>query len=108
MQDKDQRTRQMQEGTSRNLGQRLTDIGFWKSELCYELDRLLTENRSMDTLKRRLECGAEELNCPLQVSASARARPVGTAPSAPSTAGPGDRHRKGVCAASMLMTAPSR
>ncbi|XP_015347024.2 tektin-5 [Marmota marmota marmota] len=68
MQDKDQLTRQMQEGTSRNLGQRLTDIGFWKSELCYELDRLLTENRSMDTLKRRLECGAEELNCPLQVA----------------------------------------
>uniref|UniRef100_I3M4D1 Tektin n=2 Tax=Ictidomys tridecemlineatus TaxID=43179 RepID=I3M4D1_ICTTR len=69
MQDKDQLTRQMQEGTSRNLGQRLTDIGFWKSELCYELDRLLTENRSLDTLKRRLECGAaEELNCPLQVA----------------------------------------
>nr|XP_027796515.1 tektin-5 [Marmota flaviventris] len=68
MQDKDQLTRQRQEGTSRSLGQRLTDMGFWKSELCYELDRLLTENRSMDTLKRRLERGAEELHCPLQVA----------------------------------------
>ncbi|XP_047390377.1 tektin-5 [Sciurus carolinensis] len=68
MQDKDQLTRQMQEGTSRNLGQRLTDIGFWKSELCYEHDRLLTENRSMETVKRRLECGAQELDCPLQVA----------------------------------------
>ncbi|GAB1299995.1 Tektin-5 [Apodemus speciosus] len=66
MQDKDQLIHQMQEGTSRNLGQRLSDIGFWKSELCYELDRLLTENSSMDTLKRRLECAAEEVNCPLQ------------------------------------------
>lgn len=68
LQDKDQLIHQMQEGTSRNLGQRLSDLGFWKSELCYELDRLLTENSSMDTLKRRLECAAEEVNCPLQVS----------------------------------------
>ena len=40
MQDKDQLTRQMQEGTCRNLGQRLSDIGFWKSELNYELDTI--------------------------------------------------------------------
>ena len=68
MQDKDQLTRQMQEGTCRNLGQRLSDIGFWKSELNYELERLLNENRSLDAIKRRLECAAEELRCPLQVS----------------------------------------
>uniref|UniRef100_A0A673VEK5 Tektin n=1 Tax=Suricata suricatta TaxID=37032 RepID=A0A673VEK5_SURSU len=68
MQDKDQLTRQMQEGTCRNLGQRLSDIGFWKSELGHELERLLTENRSMETVKRRLECAAEEINCPLQVA----------------------------------------
>ncbi|XP_045675587.1 tektin-5 [Phyllostomus hastatus] len=68
MQDKDQLTRQMQEGTCRNLGQRLSDIGFWKSELSYELDRLLNENRSLDTIKKRLECAAEEANCPLQVA----------------------------------------
>ncbi|XP_037007089.2 tektin-5 [Artibeus jamaicensis] len=68
MQDKDQLTRQMQEGTCRNLGQRLSDIGFWKSELSYELDRLLNENRSLDTVKKRLECAAEEANCPLQVA----------------------------------------
>lgn len=69
MQDKDQLTHQMQEGTCRNLGQRLSDIGFWKSELSYELDRLLNENRSMDMVRRRLECAADEVNCPLQVSA---------------------------------------
>ncbi|XP_007188468.2 tektin-5 [Balaenoptera acutorostrata] len=68
MQDKDQLTRQMQEGTRRNLGQRLSDIGFWKSELSYELERLLNENHSLDAVKRRLECMAEELNCPLQVA----------------------------------------
>lgn len=72
MQDKDQLIHQMQEGTSRNLNQRVCDIGFWKSELCYELDRLLTESNSMDTLKRRLECAAEEMNNPLQVSGGRR------------------------------------
>ncbi|EHB13618.1 Tektin-5 [Heterocephalus glaber] len=68
MQDKEQLTRQMQEGTSWNLGQRLLDISFWKSELCYELDQLLAENRSLETIKRRLECAAEEVNCPLKVA----------------------------------------
>ncbi|XP_043834400.1 tektin-5 [Dromiciops gliroides] len=68
MQDKDQLTRQMQEGTCRNLGQRLSDIGFWKSELTYELDRLLTESHALDTAKKRLECAADELECPLQVA----------------------------------------
>ncbi|XP_058893344.1 tektin-5 [Kogia breviceps] len=68
MQDKDQLTRQMQEGTCRNLGQRLSDIGFWKSELSYELERLLNENHSLDAVKRQLECAAEELNCPLQAA----------------------------------------
>ncbi|KAG8513446.1 Tektin-5 [Galemys pyrenaicus] len=68
MQEKEQLTRQMQEGTTRNLGQRLSDIGFWKSELGYELERLTTENQSLETVKRRLECAAEEVNCPLQVA----------------------------------------
>ncbi|KAK2495357.1 hypothetical protein MC885_006063 [Smutsia gigantea] len=68
MQDKDQLTHQMQEGTCRNLRQRLSDIGFWKSELSYELERLLNENRSLETIRRRLECAAEEVNCPLKVA----------------------------------------
>ncbi|KAM5198907.1 tektin-5 [Hipposideros larvatus] len=68
MQDKEQLTHQMQEGACRNLGQRLLDIGFWKSELRYELERLLGESRSLDTVKKRLECAAYEVNCPLQVA----------------------------------------
>lgn len=68
MQDKAQLTHQMQDGACRNLGQRLMDIGFWKSELRYELERLLGESRSLDTVKKRLECAANEVNCPLQVS----------------------------------------
>lgn len=68
MHDKEQLTHQMQEGACRNLAQRLSDIGFWKSELSYELERLLSESRSLDTVKKRLECAADEVNCPLQVA----------------------------------------
>ncbi|XP_052028660.1 tektin-5-like [Apodemus sylvaticus] len=68
MQDKDQLIRQLQEGTCRNLDQRLSDICFWKSGLCHERDMLIAENNSLKTLKRRLECAAEEVNCPLQVA----------------------------------------
>ena len=100
MQDKDQLTRQMQEGTCRNLGQRLSDIGFWKSELNYELERLLNENHSLDAIKRRLECAAEELRCPLQVSMRQGGGPGGdwdVSPAVqshtpPLSEGQGDRH----------------
>ncbi|NP_001389492.1 similar to hypothetical protein FLJ32871 isoform X1 [Rattus norvegicus] len=66
--DKDQLIRQMQEGTSRNLGQRLSDIRFWKSGLCHERDMLMAESNSLKILKRRLECAADEADSPLQMA----------------------------------------
>nr|XP_056722381.1 tektin-5 [Euleptes europaea] len=68
MQDKEQLTRQQQESSGKNLGQRLADIDFWRSELMYELERLLTDTRTLDTAKRRLECAADEAQSPLQVA----------------------------------------
>lgn len=69
IQDKEQVTRQQQEDSGKSLGQRLNDIDFWRSELTYELERLLTETRALDTAKRRLECAADEAQGPLQVGA---------------------------------------
>uniref|UniRef100_A0A8D0GE65 Tektin n=1 Tax=Sphenodon punctatus TaxID=8508 RepID=A0A8D0GE65_SPHPU len=68
MQDKDQLTRDTQENIKKNLGQRLSDVDFWRSELTYELERLLTETHALDTAKRRLECAADEIQGPLQVA----------------------------------------
>uniref|UniRef100_A0A8D2LTL5 Tektin n=1 Tax=Varanus komodoensis TaxID=61221 RepID=A0A8D2LTL5_VARKO len=68
MQDKEQETRQQQEESRKSLGQRLADIDFWRSELAYELERLLTDTRALDTTKRRLECAADEAQGPLQVA----------------------------------------
>lgn len=61
MQDKEQLIRQMQEGTSRNLSQRLLDIRFWKSGLCHERDMLMAENNNLKTLKLRLESTAADM-----------------------------------------------
>ncbi|XP_010217897.1 PREDICTED: tektin-5, partial [Tinamus guttatus] len=68
MQDKDQLTYQMQEGSRRNLGQRLSSLDFWRAELVYELDYLLTESQALETAKKRLECAADEMQGPLKTA----------------------------------------
>lgn len=61
MQDKDQLTYKMQDDSRRNLSERLSNIDFWRSELVYELERLLTETQDLETAKKRLECAADEM-----------------------------------------------
>ncbi|XP_071386331.1 tektin-3 [Centroberyx affinis] len=68
MQDKDQLTRRTQENTSKNLGERLNDIVFWKSELNHEIDNMVTEIAALTEVKRRLERALAETAGPLQVS----------------------------------------
>jgi len=67
MQDKDQLTHQMQEDSSRNLGERISNIDFWRSELAYELECLLKETQALETAKKRLECAISEMQGPLKV-----------------------------------------
>ncbi|XP_010284943.1 PREDICTED: tektin-5 [Phaethon lepturus] len=66
MQDKDQLTYQMQEDSRRNLGERISNIDFWRSELIYELECLLKETQALETAKQRLECAADEMQGPLK------------------------------------------
>ncbi|XP_054698538.1 tektin-5 [Grus americana] len=68
MQDKDQLTYQMQEDSRRNLGERISNIDFWRSELIYELEYLLKETQALETAKKRLECAADELQGPLKIA----------------------------------------
>ncbi|XP_028824665.1 tektin-3-like [Denticeps clupeoides] len=68
IQDKDQLTRQMQETTSKNLGERLNDIVFWRSELNHEVDNMVSEIGAMTEVKRRLERALGETEGPLQVA----------------------------------------
>nr|XP_046234245.1 tektin-3 [Scatophagus argus]XP_046234246.1 tektin-3 [Scatophagus argus] len=68
IQDKDQLTRRTQENTSKNIGERLNDIVFWKTELSHEIDNMVTEIGALTEVKRRLERALAETEGPLQVS----------------------------------------
>ncbi|KFV50701.1 Tektin-5, partial [Gavia stellata] len=68
MQNKDQLTYQMQEDSRRNLGERISNIDFWRSELTYELECLLKETQALETTKKRLECAVDEMQGPLKVA----------------------------------------
>lgn len=67
MQDKEQLTRRTQENTSKNIGERLNDVVFWKSELSHEIDNMVTEIAALTEVKRRLERALAETEGPLQV-----------------------------------------
>ncbi|KAM3859444.1 tektin-3 [Diretmus argenteus] len=68
MQDKEQLTRRTQENTSKNIGERLSNIVFWKAELNHEIDNMVTEIATLTEVKRRLERALAETEGPLQVS----------------------------------------
>ncbi|XP_026882012.2 tektin-3 [Electrophorus electricus] len=68
IQDREQLTRRTQENTSRNLGERLNDISFWRAELHHEIDNMVTEIATLTEVKRRLERALAETEGPLQVS----------------------------------------
>ncbi|CAK6969675.1 tektin-3 [Scomber scombrus] len=68
MQDREQLTRRTQESTSKNIGERLNDIVFWRSELSHEIDNMVTEIAALTEVKRRLERALAETEGPLQVS----------------------------------------
>lgn len=68
IQDKDQLTRRTQDSTSKNIGERLNDISFWRSELNHEIDNMVTEISVLTDVKRRLERALAETEGPLQVT----------------------------------------
>nr|XP_025976327.1 tektin-3 [Dromaius novaehollandiae] len=68
IQDKDQQTKKAQAESTKNLGERVSDIEFWKSELRHELDKMIGETNALTDTKRRLERALAETEGPLQVA----------------------------------------
>uniref|UniRef100_A0A2I3HIX8 Tektin n=1 Tax=Nomascus leucogenys TaxID=61853 RepID=A0A2I3HIX8_NOMLE len=68
IQDKYQQTRKTQADTAQNLGERVNDIGFWKSEIIHELDEMIGETNALTDVKKRLERALMETEAPLQVA----------------------------------------
>lgn len=68
IQDKDQQTRKTQSEATRDLGERVNDIVFWKTELNHEVDEMIGETNALTDMKKRLERALAETEAPLQVA----------------------------------------
>ncbi|NXW86720.1 TEKT3 protein, partial [Alopecoenas beccarii] len=68
IQDKYQQTKKTQGESTKNLGERVNYIEFWKSELRHELDEMIGETNALTDVKKRLERALAETEAPLQVA----------------------------------------
>ncbi|XP_061875005.1 tektin-3-like [Colius striatus] len=68
VQDKYQQTSKSQADNTKKLGQRVSDIEFWKAELCHELAEIIKESDALRETKARLERALAETEAPLQVA----------------------------------------
>ncbi|KAL1780164.1 tektin-3 [Sigmodon hispidus] len=68
IQDKYQQIRKTQADSTQNLGERVNDIAFWKSEITHELDGMIGETNALTDIKKRLERALTETEAPLQVA----------------------------------------
>ncbi|RXG54651.1 Tektin-3 [Armadillidium vulgare] len=57
-----------QRESSQRLGERVSDITYWRSELLQELDRMLAETNRLDDSRRSLEHALKETEKPFHVS----------------------------------------
>ncbi|KAJ6660441.1 hypothetical protein lerEdw1_017865 [Lerista edwardsae] len=63
-----QQTRQTQAEATKDLGERVNDIVFWKSELNHEMDEMIGETNALGDMRKRLERALAETEAPLQVA----------------------------------------
>ncbi|XP_067860379.1 tektin-3 [Heptranchias perlo] len=68
IQDKENITKKTQFETNKNLGERVNDIMFWKSELAHETEQIIGETNSLTEVKKRLERALTETEGPLRVA----------------------------------------
>ncbi|MPC26507.1 Tektin-3 [Portunus trituberculatus] len=62
------RTNIAQRESSQRLGERVSDITFWRSELMQELDRMLAETNRLNDSRRMLEHSLKDTENPLHVT----------------------------------------
>ncbi|KFU85274.1 Tektin-3, partial [Chaetura pelagica] len=68
IQEKCHQTDKNQQESTKNLGERVQDIGFWRSELCCELEKMVGETNALMDMKKGLERALAETEAPLQVA----------------------------------------
>ena len=62
------RTNIAQRESSQRLGERVSDITFWRSELMQELDRMLAETNRVNDSRRMLEHALKDTENPFHVT----------------------------------------
>ena len=65
--NRDQVTELHQKETGKNIGERVSDISFWKAEVKFELGKQVAESNQLLETKKRLERALKETEGPLQV-----------------------------------------
>ncbi|NXC16199.1 TEKT3 protein, partial [Corythaeola cristata] len=68
IQDRYQQTRKTQAESTKNLGERVKDIEFWKSELSHELDEMIKENKALTGWKEELEKALADTEVHLRIA----------------------------------------
>lgn len=68
MRQTEEKTVQGQREAGRRLGERLTDLTFWRNELSIELEKVIAEYSLLADMKRRTTKAFEDLDPPLKVT----------------------------------------
>lgn len=68
MRQTEEKTVQGQREAGRRLGERLTDLTFWRNELSIELEKVIAEYSLLSDMKRRTTKALEDLDPPLKVT----------------------------------------
>lgn len=64
----DEKTAQGQQESGRRIGERITDITFWKNEGRTELERLLSETSMLQDSRRNIQKAIIDLDGPLHIA----------------------------------------
>lgn len=64
----DEKTSSTQRDTGRRLGERITDITFWRNELSTELEKIIAETNLLSDAKRAVEKACNDCEPPLNIA----------------------------------------
>lgn len=68
MRETDEKTSQGQRDAGRRLGERITDVTFWRNELNTELEKLIAESQQLSDTKRKTTKALQDCEAPLHIA----------------------------------------
>lgn len=68
MRETDEKVSQGQRDAGRRIGERLTDVTFWRNELNTELEKLISETAALREMKTNIAKAIQDLEAPLHIA----------------------------------------